>query len=383
MHYLDNAATTCVLPEVIHAANEMMESTWGNPSSLHTMGMKAEKAIEDARITLAKAMGCKKDEVVFTSGGTEANYLAILGAVKARMGVGRHIVSTGYEHSSVSNTLEMLKENENAELTIINPSEDGTVDVSALVDAVGPKTVLVTAMQVNNETGAVIDVVDLARRVKEKNSRCFVHVDGIQGFCKLPLVLRDTKIDSYAVSGHKIHALKGVGALYLRGGKSAHWHAPCGGGSQESGIRPGTQNTVGIVALGKAVELFLEQSEKTKAHISYLRSMLNEGLSNIPDITMHSPKDGYAGITMFSAPRGLRSQVMLNYLNENHDVYVSSGSACAGGKGSHTLSAMGVKPSVMDAALRVSFSAENKEEDVVAFLEGLKAAIVHLARCKG
>ena len=376
LHYLDNAATTRVHPAVAAVINETLCHNWGNPSSLYRAGMVAEQAIAAARATLAEALGCAPREVVFTSCGTEASNLAILGAARARKNWGRHLITTGYEHPAVLEPLKMLAREEGFELTVVAPAPDGTVDIGALAAAVRGDTVLASAMHVNNESGAVIDPGAFAAAVKTKNPRTFVHVDGVQGFCKLSVRLSATKVDGYATSGHKLHAPKGVGALYLRAG--SHLLPPMQGGGQENGLRPGTENTPYITGYAKAAQLM--HPADNLPHLAGLRAQLQQGLAAVGGCTIHSPPNGYPGILLFSLPIGLRSQVVLNLLDEEYGVCVSSGSACSGGAPSHTLSAMGVAPPLIDAALRASFCADTTPADVNALLRGLQHAVGRLGR---
>lgn len=218
----------------------MLREHFANPSSLYAPGARSEEVIETAREAVAESLGARPGEVVFTSCGTDGDNMAVFGAAKARRAWADHIVATGYEHPAVQNAVAALQQ-EGWRVTLVQPDGTGCVSLQALVDAVGPKTALVAAMHMNNEVGSVLDVAALAARVKQKNSRTFVHVDGVQAWGKLPLRLRETQIDSYAVSGHKVHAPKGVGALYVRSGANLApvWR----GGHQERGLRPGTQNT--------------------------------------------------------------------------------------------------------------------------------------------
>lgn len=378
MHYLDNAATTQVAPEVIEVISGGLWQVWGNPSSLYTAGMEAEQQLDAARKTVAKAMGCQPKEVHFTGGGSEGTNIALLGAALARRAWGKELVATGYEHPCVAGPLALLAEKAGYTLRVIPPGRDGRVSPEALADAVGPHTAVVAAMQVNNETGAIIDVAALAAAVKKKNPRCFVMVDGVQGFCKQPLMLKSTAIDGYAVTGHKLHGPKGVGALFLKSG--SHILPPFTGGGQEGGIRPGTENVPLIMGFAKAVDLAFGRMQATEAHTAALRNQLQEGLDHLGGFTIHSPADGVSGILFFSMPKGLRSQIMLNHLDQRFDVCVSSGSACAGGSGSHTLAAMGVPEEEIDAALRVSFCGETSPEDVATLLTGLEDGMAKLAR---
>jgi cysteine desulfurase len=234
-------------------------------------------------------------------------------------------------------------------------------------------------MQVNNETGAMLDVAALAEGVKRENPRCFVHVDGVQAFCKHPLQLKKTAIDGYAVSAHKLHGPKGVGALYLRGGRPGHFTAPFAGGGQESAVRPGTENVASAAAFAKAVELESRRLAGGGANTDALRRQLLRGLGEIPGCRLLSPPDASPYITMFAMEKGLRSQVVLNYL-DTRDICVSSGSACGGGAPSHTLRAMGLPREVIDTALRASFCGGSTPADVDALLAGLRGAAKKLAR---
>ncbi len=378
MHYLDNASTTRPSPEVVKAVEEVLLSNWANPSSLYRAGLKAERQMEDARAVLAKAVGCGTKEVFFTASGTEANNIAIFGAVRARSSWANHIVTTGYEHPSVRLVLRALEKREGFELTEVAPEADGRIDIAKLVAAVGKKTAIVCAMQVNNETGAVLDVATLAAAVKAKNPRTFVHVDGVQAFCKQSFNYVATKVDSYSISGHKIHAPKGVGALVLRAGSNI---VPLiAGGGQEADIRPGTENLAYIVGLAKAVQYAQENKARNTEIIEQLHDALMQGLSGIQGAVVHSPKDAYKGVVAFSMPKGLRSQVVLNHLDVEHNVCVSSGSACSGAAASYTLTAMGLTAAAVESALRVSFCANNTQQDVQALLAGLADCVQKLAR---
>lgn len=382
MHYLDNAATTAVDSEVISTISSVLEHCFANPSSLYTPGYEAECQLDESRRIIANALGVTgaltpaQPTVLFTASGSESNNIAILGAARARKNWGNHLVATGYEHPSVTKVLQLLEQQEGFSLTFIPPEKDGTVSPEKIVDAVGPKTVLVCAMHMNNETGAVLDVASLAKQVKEKNSRTAFHVDGVQAFTKIPLALPATLIDTYAVSGHKIHAPKGVGALYLR--KGFHILPVLAGGGQESGLRPGTENIPYIAGFAKAVELAKKHHVKTATTLHQLHSQLLEGLAALPDVVVHSPANAWPGIVNLAVP-GLKSETLLHHL-EVSGVYVSSGSACSKGEASHTLTAMGLPPASIEGALRVSFSRYNTPADVSAFLDALASGVASLSR---
>lgn len=377
MHYLDNAATTKVDLQVADHIRKVMEQAFANPSSLYKPGLDSELILRQSRAKVAAAMGCTPAEVYFTGCGTESNNIAILGAVEARKEWADHIICTGYEHPSVQQPIEKLQQ-QGWKVTLVTPNEQGVIQPEQLADLVTSKTALVTAMQVNNETGAILDVQKLSKLVKEKNARTFVHVDGVQGWLRLPIKLSATQIDSYAVSGHKIHAPKGIGALYLK--KNSNIIPPFLGGGQEKGIRPGTENLPYIAGLAMAAEMMQKNMPQRKKQIAHCNELLRSQLENMDGIVLNSPQDAAPEVLNFSV-MGIRSETMLHFL-EQKEVYVSSGSACSKGASSHTLAAMGLPSQRIDSALRVSFSKDSTQEDVQALLEGLAEGMASLARVK-
>ena len=377
MHYLDNAATTKVDLQVADYIRKVMEQSFANPSSLYKPGLDSELILRQSRAKVASAMGCTPAEVYFTGCGTESNNIAILGAVEARKEWADHIICTGYEHPSVQQPIEKLQQ-QGWKVTLVTPNEQGVIQPEQLADLVTSKTALVTAMQVNNETGAILDVQKLSKLVKEKNARTFVHVDGVQGWLRLPIKLSATQIDSYAVSGHKIHAPKGIGALYLK--KNSNIIPPFLGGGQEKGIRPGTENLPYIAGLAMAAEMMQKNMPQRKKQIAHCNELLRSQLENMDGIVLNSPQDAAPEVLNFSV-MGIRSETMLHFL-EQKEVYVSSGSACSKGASSHTLAAMGLPSQRIDSALRVSFSKDSTQEDVQALLEGLAEGMASLARVK-
>ncbi len=377
MHYLDNAATTRVADAVADVADAVLRECFANPSSLYASGARSEVLVANARETVAASLGARAQELVFTAGGSEGNNLAILGAVKARGAWADHIVVTGYEHPSVQNPIAAL-EKEGWRVTVMPPDESGHIDAQSLIDAVGPKTALVAAMHVNNEIGSVLDVRALARAVKEKNGRAAVHVDGVQAWGKVPIRLNETAIDSYTVSGHKIHAPKGVGALYLRRGY--HIAPVFLGGGQEAKRRPGTENVAYIAALAKAAERMGADAAAREAHIAALNALLWQRLAELPGITRNSPPDARPELANFSVD-GIKSETMLHFL-DSKGICVSSGSACSRGEASHTLTAMGLARRRIDTALRVSFCADSTPDDVNALADALAEGIRTLAKMR-
>ncbi|WP_367924288.1 cysteine desulfurase family protein [uncultured Ruthenibacterium sp.] len=376
MHYLDNAATTRVDDAVADMVYTVLRQHFANPSSLYAPGAHSEMVIDQARQIVANSLGAKPEEIYFTASGTEADNIAVFGACKARRAWADHVVVTGYEHPAVQNAVTAL-ERDGWRVSVVNPDKEGHITVDQLVKEVCAKTALVAAMHVNNEVGSVLDVAALAKLVKEKNNRTAVHVDGVQAWCKLPIRLNATQIDSYAVSGHKIHAPKGVGALYLRRGY--HLDKFLYGGHQEKGMRPGTENTAFIAALGCAVER-INADRQRRARVEALASRLWTGLENIPGIVRNSPADAMPDVCNFSV-ENIKSETMLHYL-EAKDIYVSSGSACSKGEASHTLQAMGLPRERVDTAVRVSFCGDNTPEDVDALLEALRCGVSEIAKIR-
>lgn len=374
IHYLDNAATTMVNPEVIETITKAMAEHWANPSSLYTPGAHSELALNKARADVARTLGATAGEVYFTGCGSEGNNLAILGAARTRKW-GKRIVCTGFEHPSVALPMQRLAQ-EGYDVQFVAPEADGHLNVDKMLELVDKNTILVAAMQVNNETGTAVDVARLAAGVKARNDRTAVHVDGIQAWMRVPVRLAN--IDSYSVSGHKIHAPKGIGALYLR--KGYHIEPPYLGGGQEKGMRPGTENLPYAIGMAKAATLLSRTLPQRHKTLVELNTRLREGLKQFPEVTLNSPEDAVPEVLNFSL-NVIRSETMLHHL-ETMGVYVSSGSACSKGAASHTLTAMGLEPRRIDTAIRASFCADNTPEDVDALLEGLKTGLATLSRIR-
>lgn len=374
IHYLDNAATTMVNPEVIETITKAMAEHWANPSSLYTPGAHSELALNKARADVARTLGATAGEVYFTGCGSEGNNLAILGAARTRKW-GKRIVCTGFEHPSVGLPMQRLAQ-EGYDVQFVAPEADGHLNVDKMLELVDKNTILVAAMQVNNETGTAVDVARLAAGVKARNDRTAVHVDGVQAWMRVPVRLAN--IDSYSVSGHKIHAPKGIGALYLR--KGYHIEPPYLGGGQEKGMRPGTENLPYAIGMAKAATLLSRTLPQRHKTLVELNTRLREGLKQFPEVTLNSPEDAVPEVLNFSL-NVIRSETMLHHL-ETMGVYVSSGSACSKGAASHTLTAMGLEPRRIDTAIRASFCADNTPEDVDALLEGLKTGLATLSRIR-
>lgn len=376
LHYLDNAATTRIDPAVTEVIHDALVELWANPSSLYDPAVAAQDGIENARVRIAKTLHCRSDEVYFTGCGTEGNNMAVWGAAMPRRHWGNKIVVSGFEHPSVQLAVRALK-NEGFQVVEILPEADGHLDVQKFLAAVDKNTVLASCMAVNNETGVVQDIAALAAGIKARNNRTHFHVDAVQAWLRIPIDLQKwAGVDTLAVSGHKIHAPKGIGALFIRDSQRQTLCPPYHGGHQERGLRPGTENTPYIVGLGLAAAKGYQAMRTREAHIAKLSRRLREGLANMPGIIINSPEDAVPEVVNFSTGC-INSQTFINYLN-TRGVLVSGGSACDKGEPSHTLQAMGCDDRIIQTALRVSFCAENTDEDVDVLLDGLSNGLKSL-----
>ena len=371
-HYLDNSATTAASKAAADKAYQIMTEVYGNPSSLHSKGMQAENELKKAKKSVAARMRVGEGEIFFTSGGTEANNLALFGAAYAYARERKKIVISAVEHSSVTEAAKRL-EAEGFETVVVAPRSDGKIhpeDVAAETDG---NTSLVSVMLVNNETGAIMPVSDIFAAVKEKNVKTLCHTDAVQAFGKLEIKAAALGADLISVSGHKVHAPKGVGALYVKRGVRLIPRQR--GGEQEKRIRPGTENLPAIAAFGVACGEF--DIQKGLARAEELNKYAKERLSAIEGVVLNSPVDALPYVLNFSAGR-VRSETMLHFLEER-EIYVSSGSACAKGKPSHVLSALGLPKERADSALRVSFCKYNTKSDIDALCEGIELGLKVLA----
>ncbi|MBQ7118319.1 MAG: cysteine desulfurase [Clostridia bacterium] len=366
--YLDNSATTKVCEKAKNYMLEALESCWGNPSSLHEKGIEADNLLLKARETVAKALSCEKDEILFTSGGTEGNNLAVFGAAYGNKRKGNRVITSAIEHPSVQKAFDRL-EKEGFEVIRIGTDAYGEIDFDALTDAVNEKTVLVSIMAVNNEVGTIQPVDKIASVIKRKNSPAFFHIDAVQAFGKIPLNVKKLGADLMTVSSHKIHGPKGVGALFIK--KGTKLTPVTVGGGQERDIRPGTEPMPAIAGfMGAVEELTVKASlEKTTA----LRDSFIGDIAKREGIVINSPADALPYIINLSLP-GYRSETLLNFLSDS-GFYVSSGSACAKGHKSHVLTAMKLPDSLTDSSLRISLSRFTTDEELDSFLEALDKAM--------
>ena len=367
-HYLDNAATTAVCPEAAEAAMKAMTLLYGNPSSTHAKGREAAKLLSSSRAAVAEALGCAAEELVFTSCGSESDNWALLGGAEAAKRTGRHIVSSLVEHDAVRKSLELL-EAQGWEVTRLKPGQDGAVRVGDVEAALREDTALVSLMMVNNETGGVTDIAGVARMLRESGSRALLHTDAVQAFMKLPFSAKTLGADLISVSGHKIHAPKGVGALYIRSGLRLRPFIV--GGSQEGGRRAGTEAVPQIAAFGAAARVAKAGMAENTARMAALKAgALDRLRAEIPELQWIDAAAPH--ILSVSLP-GWRSEVLMNFL-EAREIYVSKSSACKKGGRSHVLEAMGLSPRVIDGALRISLSRYTTADDVDALCRALKEA---------
>ena len=374
--YLDNSATTKVCEEAVRAMVEIMTETYGNPSSLHSMGFAAEMKLREARETVAGMLSAKPDEILFTSGGTESNNLALFSAAQAGVRHGKHIVTTAIEHPSVLRVMQQL-EQQGFSVTYLAPDKTGNLPPEAVRNAIHPDTILVSMMAVNNETGARMPIDATAEAIRESGSRTLLHVDAVQAFGKIPLCPQRQRIDLMSMSAHKLHGPKGAGALYCA--KKVRLQPRVFGGGQERGLRSGTEAMPAIAGFAAAIRA-LPELRKTEEQIAILNAACRTGLRGISDVCIQSPEDALPYVLNFSVP-GIRSEVLLHFLSAK-GVFVSSGSACAGKEKSHVLRAMGLPEEQIDSSLRVSFSRENTIEDVEALLAGVREGAKTLMRTR-
>jgi len=372
-HYLDNSATTRVYPQVAQKIYDILTEKYGNPSSLHLKGMEAEDELEKARSIIAKSINAQSNEIYFTSGGTESNNLALMGAVKALKRRGNKIVATAFEHSSVHETLQHL-ESEGFEVVYIKPDETGQLNPADFEKAVDEKTILVTVMAVNNELGTIAPLKEISKIVKAKAPNGLFHSDCVQAYCKIPLKMSALGLDMATITAHKIHGPKGVGALYIK--KGVRILPNTYGGEQEKKIRPGTESLPLIAGFGEACRMV--KIEKNYEKVAELYSYAKEKLLAIEGITLNSPENALPYIINISA-KGVRSETMLHFLEER-EIYVSSGSACAKGKPSHVLQAINLNKDSADSALRISFSADNTKEDIDCLAEAVTLGLKMLVK---
>lgn len=378
--YLDNSATTRAYDCVGDLVRKVMCQDYGNPSSMHAKGVQAEHYIKETKEILAKLLKVKDKEIVFTSGGTESDNLALIGAARANRRRGNHLITSSIEHPAILNTMRYLEEEEDFRVTFLPVDRYGRVKLEALKEALCPETILVSIMYVNNEVGSVQPVQQAADIVKAYNKDILFHVDAVQGFGKYRIYPKKEKIDMLSLSGHKIHGPKGTGALYI--GEQVKIRPIVFGGEQQKNIRSGTENVPGIAGLGLAAKTIYDGQEEKVARMRALKARFIEGVQKLDDITIHGLYDETSAPHIISVGfAGVRSEVLLHALEEK-GIYVSSGSACASNHPaiSGVLKGIGAQKEYLDATLRFSMSEFTTEEEIDYTLETLYNLVPVLRR---
>ena len=372
-HYLDNAATTQTRPEAAQAAVTAMTEAWGNPSSRYAFGQEASGRLKEHWAQVAAGLGCRPEEVYFLSCGTEGDNWAIAAAVEKNRRKGKHIITTAIEHAAVLEPIREL-ERQGYEVTWLQPDQQGIITAEQVEAALRPDTILVAMMLVNNELGTVLPVAETARAIRAARCPALLHCDAVQGFLKVPFTPEGLGVDTLAVSGHKVHAPKGIGALYIRRG--LRLPPLIRGGGQEEGLRSGTEPTAQTAAFAAAVEAGRASLERDLAHMRELKDYAARTLrEQVPGLELIGA--GTAPHILPVTLPGYKSEVVLRFLSDR-GIYVSSGSACHKGKPSHVYAALKLPKPQLDGILRISFSYDTAREDVDALVQGLKEAQAQL-----
>ena len=377
--YLDNSATTRCSERAKDLMVKLLMEDYGNPSSLHMKGVEAENYIKEAKRQIAKTLKVEEKEILFTSGGTESNNTALIGAAIANKRAGNHIITTSIEHASVSAPMAYLEEL-GFRVTYLKVDHNGMISLEELADAVCEDTILVSLMMVNNEIGAVEPIEEAAKVIKAKNPDTLLHVDAIQAYGKYRIYPKKIGIDLLSVSGHKIHAPKGTGFLFIK--DKTKVKPLIYGGGQQKGMRSGTENVPGVAALGEAAAEIYENFDEKINHLYALKSRFIDGVSGIEGVTVNGKtgRDSAPQIVSVSID-GVRSEVMLHTL-EDQGIYVSAGSACSSNKPSvsHTLTSIGLKGNLLDSTIRFSFSVHTTEEEIDYAISVMSDVIPKLRR---
>ncbi len=377
--YFDNSATTRAYPQVAEIVSEIMLEDFGNPSSLHTKGMEAENRIRHARETIASTLKVDDRCILFTSGGTESDNMALIGCAEAYKRSGKHIITTRIEHPAILETCAYL-EDRGYEISYLDVDNKGLIDLKQLEETLRKDTILVSIMHTNNEIGTVEPIAQAAQVIKKVNPNTLLHVDAVQGYGKWNIYPKKLGIDLLSVSGHKIHGPKGVGFLYIASGVKIlpiiH------GGGQQKNLRSGTENVPGIAGLAKAAELIYKDLDISRANMYAMKERLIAGLLKMDDVVVNGPVGEDSAPHIVSASvGGIRSEVLLHALEEK-GICVSAGSACASNKPSisETLKAIGVEKKYLDSTIRFSLSEDNTMEQIEYALEVLEDIVPMLRR---
>lgn len=366
--YFDNSATTKPCKTAIEAVNDALNNCWGNPSSLHQVGLDASNKLKFARKQVSKLLGVNENTFYFTSSGTTANNTAIFGAFEKMKRQGNKIVTTAIEHPSVWEPIKYL-ESKGVQVIRISPDKSGKINEDEFFSAIDKDTILVSCMAVNNEVGSILPVNSIRAAIKRNGSPAIIHSDCIQALSKIPVTPKALDADIITVSGHKIHALKGVGGIYIKNKGSVKPYIL--GGGQEQGLHSGTEAMPAILSFGAAAEEAMKVSENS-LYVSGLKKKLVEAISDIPCVTVNSPEDAIPYIVNISI-LGLPSQPIVNFMDEK-GICISAGSACKMGHRSPVLTAMGLSPEIIDSAVRISLSRYNTEEEIDILISAIKEA---------
>ena len=367
LHYLDNAATTLVPEEVVQAMAEALRRHSGNPSSQYPFGQDGKDIVEGGRAVIAKALGCDKERLFFTSCGTESDVWAIRSAVWHGRHRGKHIITTAVEHSAVLETCKWL-ETEGCRVTYLQPDKTGMVSAQQVREALQEDTVLVSMMLVNNETGCVFPVAEVAKLLREAGSAALLHCDAVQGFLEVPCDPVGWGVDLMSLSGHKLGGPKGIGALYISP-KLRNFRPLLTGGGQEQGLRSGTEATAQIAGFAKAVELRMENHEEKLRHMAEMKALCLEKLLTIPNVV--AVGGGTAPHILAVSLQGYPSGNIVTDLGRQ-GICISAGSACHKGKSSHVVAALGLPKRTAAGVIRISFSPDTGSEDIEALYEALR-----------
>ncbi len=374
--YMDNSATTKPYDEVIEAMVDTMKNYYGNPSSSHIYGLRAEKKLNEAREVIAKTLNCTRDEIIFTSGGSESNNFLIRGFSKP----GTNVITSRIEHPSVMNTFKEL-EKQGISVTYLEIDNEGKINLEQLKNSINKDTVLVSIMHVNNEVGVIQDIHKIGSIIKEKSNRAKFHVDAVQSYGKLKIDIKEDKIDLLSISGHKIHGPKGIGAAYIK--KGLNPEPLIHGGGQERKLRSGTENLPGIVGLSVAANKIYKSIDENLNKVLELKSYFIERLKELEDIRINSEGSNFLPYILSVSFSGVKGEVLL-YALEDNGIYVSKGSACSSklqGK-NYVLEGFGLKEADINSTIRFSFSAYNSKNEVDYVIETLDKSLKFLRRMK-
>lgn len=377
MIYFDNSSTTKPCEQAISAASKALREMWGNPSSLHKMGIESERLIMNAREVIAGSINAEEGEIFFTSGATESNNTAIFSSALTKGKRRKKIITTATEHPSVSAPIKRL-EDQGFEVVRIFPGEDGVIDPYEVVKQVDKNTLLVSMIMVNNETGVINDVSTIFKAVKAIDKEVYTHTDAVQGFLKIHVNAKKLCADMISLSGHKVYAPKGVGAIYIK--KGLNLKPFIVGGGQEKGIRSGTESVPLICAFAETVKVHSKTQDERYKKAALLRQRLMERTMTLDGVYLHEFKSFLPYINSLTV-KGYKSETLLHFLEER-EIYVSSGSACSKGKKSEVLKAFGYSDSELDSTLRISFCGDNTEDDVDRLAYEIQNAMNSLVKIK-